>query len=56
MISYRSTDGKFVDLLQQFLESAGISCWRDRRMEVGTNWSEVLQFTFTPIDFDLGNE
>jgi hypothetical protein len=25
----------------QTLEDAAITCWRDRRMEVGTNWSEV---------------
>jgi hypothetical protein len=42
MISYRSTDAKFIDLLQQVLEGAGISCWRDRRMEVGSNWSEDI--------------
>eukprot|EP00026_Physarum_polycephalum_P001179 Phypoly_transcript_01180.p1 GENE.Phypoly_transcript_01180~~Phypoly_transcript_01180.p1 ORF type:complete len:1168 (+),score=212.99 Phypoly_transcript_01180:101-3505(+) len=42
MISYRSTDSKFIDLLQKVLETNGISCWRDRRMEVGTNWSEDI--------------
>jgi len=42
MISYRSTDGKFIDLLQSTLQAAGITCWRDRRMEVGSNWSEDI--------------
>jgi len=42
MISYRSTDSKFINLLQRVLEDAGITCWRDRRMEVGTNWSEDI--------------
>eukprot|EP00026_Physarum_polycephalum_P001053 Phypoly_transcript_01054.p1 GENE.Phypoly_transcript_01054~~Phypoly_transcript_01054.p1 ORF type:complete len:1230 (+),score=212.96 Phypoly_transcript_01054:151-3690(+) len=42
MISYRSTDSKFINLLQNTLEEAGITCWRDRRMEVGTNWSEDI--------------
>jgi len=42
MISYRSTDTKFVNMLQHVLEEAGITCWRDRRMEVGTNWSEDI--------------
>jgi len=42
MISYRSTDGKFINLLQNSLENSGITCWRDRRMEVGSNWSEDI--------------
>eukprot|EP00736_Rhodelphis_marinus_P003485 Rmarinus@m.12452 len=42
MISYRSKDGRFVDLLQAFLEKNQFLCWRDRRMEVGANWSEDI--------------
>jgi len=44
MISYRSKDGAFVDLLQAYLQKCGILCWRDRRMEVGSNWSEDITF------------
>jgi len=44
MISYRSKDGKFIDFVQNFLEKNGILCWRDRRMEVGSNWSEDITF------------
>jgi len=42
MISYRSTDGRWINYLQQFLETNNIMCWRDRRMEVGSNWSEDI--------------
>ena len=42
MISYRSWDGRWVDLLQSFLETNGYSVWRDRRMDVGVNWSEDI--------------
>jgi len=44
MISYRSKDGGFVDLVQAYLQKNGILCWRDRRMEVGSNWSEDITF------------
>jgi hypothetical protein len=42
MISYRSKDSGFINLLQQYLEGSNIMCWRDRRMEVGSNWSEDI--------------
>jgi len=42
MISYRSKDSGFINFLQQYLENYGIMCWRDRRMEVGSNWSEDI--------------
>ncbi|XP_065057396.1 uncharacterized protein LOC135685388 [Rhopilema esculentum] len=42
MISYRSWDARWVDLLQAFLESNGYTVWRDRRMDVGVNWSEDI--------------
>ncbi|XP_070547203.1 uncharacterized protein [Ptychodera flava] len=42
MISYRSWDARWVDLLQEYLEKHHIVVWRDRRMEVGVNWSEDI--------------
>ena len=42
MISYRSWDARWVDMLQLFLERNGYSVWRDRRMDVGVNWSEDI--------------
>ena len=42
MISYRSTDAGFIDLVQSYLEDNGISTWRDRRMESGANWSAEI--------------
>ncbi|KNC49961.1 uncharacterized protein AMSG_06272 [Thecamonas trahens ATCC 50062] len=42
MISYRSTDAGFVDVLQAYLEDHGVSVWRDRRMEAGTDWSSTI--------------
>ena len=42
MISYRSWDARWVDLLQAFLEQNGYTVWRDRRMDVGVNWSEDI--------------
>ena len=42
MISYKSWDARWVDMLQLFLERNGYSVWRDRRMDVGANWSEDI--------------
>lgn len=42
MITYRSTDSGWADLLQAYLESNEILCWRDQRMEIGANWSSDI--------------
>ena len=42
MITYRSTDSGWADLLQTFLENNEILCWRDQRMEIGANWSSDI--------------
>lgn len=42
MITYRSLDSGWADLLQTFLENNEILCWRDQRMEIGANWSSDI--------------
>ena len=54
MISYRSWDARWVDMLQLFLERNGYSVWRDRRMDVGVNWSEDITKAVRKSGFSLG--